>query len=113
MAAAGLLDLSIASNATALGAACLNGPQADFVLGDATYAPTPGPPPDCGNGWWNFTTSQCDYWIPPPPPKCEPSASGHRDLGLAALGGAVGTAIVGAIVLKIGGRRSSGYSPLP
>ena len=110
VAAAGLMPSLKKDSPAAL--ACLNGPELDFILGDETEAPTPGPPPDCGNGWWNFTTSQCDYWIPPPPPKCEPSASGHRELGLAALGGAVGTAIVGAIVLKIGGRRS-GYSPLP
>lgn len=46
---------------------CLNPPAADFVLGDATLAPTPGPAPDCGNGWWNFSTEKCDYWIPPAP----------------------------------------------
>jgi hypothetical protein len=48
--------------------ACLNNPESDFVLGDDTLAPTPGPPPDCGNGWWNYDTLQCDYWIPPIPP---------------------------------------------
>jgi hypothetical protein len=90
--------------------ACLNGPEPDFILGDETLSPTPGPPPDCGNGWWNFTTSQCDYWIPPPPPKCE---SSHKDLGLAALGGSVVTAIIGLVVLKIVGGKKSGYSPLP
>jgi hypothetical protein len=31
---------------------CLNPPVADFTLGDATLSPTPGPPPDCGPGWW-------------------------------------------------------------
>ena len=40
---------------------CLNPPKNDFVLGDDTLAPTMGPPPDCGNGWWNSTTSQCEY----------------------------------------------------
>ena len=97
--------------------ACLNGPEPDFILGDETLAPTPGPPPDCGNGWWNFTTSKCDYWIPPPPPKCEPSddmiAPSHKALGLAALGGAAGTAIIGAVVLKLFGGRRGGYSELP
>jgi hypothetical protein len=46
--------------------ACLNPPANDFVMGDKTLAPTMGPPPDCGDGWWNFTTEKCDYWIPPP-----------------------------------------------
>lgn len=55
---------------SSLGEACLNPPENDFVLGDDTLAPTPGPPPDCGNGWWNYTTSKCDYWIPPPKPTC-------------------------------------------
>ena len=49
-----------------LSLACLNPPANDFVLGDETLAPTAGPPPDCGNGWWNATTKQCDYWVPPP-----------------------------------------------
>ena len=47
--------------------ACLDMPVSDFILGDETLAPTPGPPPDCGNGWWNYTTNSCSYWIPPPP----------------------------------------------
>ena len=115
VAAAGLMPSLKKDSPAAL--ACLNGPEPDFILGDETLSPTPGPPPDCGDGWWNFTTSQCDYWIPPPPPKCEPSddgiASSHKALGLAALGGAVGTALIGAIVLKIVGGKKSGYSPLP
>ena len=41
--------------------ACLNPPDNDFMLGDDTLAPTMGPPPDCGNGWWNYTTSKCKY----------------------------------------------------
>ena len=41
--------------------ACLNPPENDFVLGDDTLAPTLGPPPDCGNGWWNYTTLQCKF----------------------------------------------------
>jgi hypothetical protein len=53
-------------NNTELHNACLNPPENDFVLGDQTLAPTMGPPPDCGNGWWNYSTLQCDYWIPPP-----------------------------------------------
>jgi len=46
--------------------ACLNPPESDFAMGDATYAPTLGPPPDCGNGWWNYTINDCSYWVPPP-----------------------------------------------
>lgn len=52
--------------------ACLNPPVNDFALGDATLAPSLGPPPDCGNGWWNFETEKCDYWIPPTPSPTEP-----------------------------------------
>jgi hypothetical protein len=64
-------------NESPVGLACLNPPNNDFVMGDATYAPTPGPPPSCGNGWWNFTTLQCDYWIPPvtDPPSLSPTAA--------------------------------------
>jgi hypothetical protein len=39
--------------------ACLNPPVNDFVLGDDTLAPSTGPPPDCGNGWWNFEAEKC------------------------------------------------------
>jgi hypothetical protein len=39
--------------------ACLNPPENDFILGDETLSPTMGPPPDCGNGWWNYTTEKC------------------------------------------------------
>lgn len=71
VAAAGLFpDLTKAVPAHS---ACLNPPESDFVLGDDTVAPTMGPPPDCGNGWWNSTTSQCDYWIPPPDPTPAPT----------------------------------------
>mmetsp|Transcript_13729 Transcript_13729/g.15064 ORF Transcript_13729/g.15064 Transcript_13729/m.15064 type:complete len:586 (-) Transcript_13729:179-1936(-) len=47
--------------------ACLDGPTNDFNLGDDTLAPSPGPPPDCGDGWWNYDWGACEYWIPPPP----------------------------------------------
>lgn len=68
-------DLTSASTKTTRLAetACLNPPDNDFVLGDDTLAPTMGPPPDCGNGWWNYTTSKCDYWIPPPEPTPAPT----------------------------------------
>eukprot|EP00934_Nitzschia_sp_Nitz4_P008842 Nitzschia sp. Nitz4//scaffold108_size72880//29414//31332//NITZ4_005813-RA/size72880-augustus-gene-0.27-mRNA-1//1//CDS//3329532663//8832//frame0 len=52
---------------------CLNPPVNDFVLGDDTLAPTMGPPPDCGYGWWNYTTEKCDYWVPPPEPTPAPT----------------------------------------
>jgi hypothetical protein len=48
--------------------ACLNPPLDDFILGGDTLAPVPAPPPDCGNGWWNYTIQDCSYWVPPPPP---------------------------------------------
>ena len=63
-------------NSSPVGLACLNTPNADFVMGDATHAPTPAPPPSCGQGWWNATTAQCDYWVPPAtdPPTPAPPA---------------------------------------
>jgi hypothetical protein len=56
--------------------ACLNPPANDFTLGDATLAPVPAPPPDCGNGWWNETIQDCSYWIPPitNPPTTSPTS---------------------------------------
>lgn len=64
-------------NESHVGLACLNPPNNDFVMGDATYAPTHAPPPSCGNGWWNFTTSKCDYWVPPitDPPTLSPTSA--------------------------------------
>ena len=47
---------------------CVAGPAADFVLGDATLAPTPSPPPACDGGWWDPEQGKCAYWVPPPPP---------------------------------------------
>lgn len=109
VAEAGLFpELSITSNSSALGAACLNGPQPDFILGDETYAPTPGPH-DCGNGWWNDTTLQCDYWVPPPPaPK--PVHWGAMFKG--AVGGAVLTVLASWALKKRNGR-DEGYEGLP
>jgi len=46
--------------------ACLNPPEPDFTLGDATLAPVPAPPPDCSPGWWNASIQDCTYWVPPP-----------------------------------------------
>jgi len=53
--------------------ACLNPPKNDFALGDDTLSPTASPPPNCGNGWWNYTSFQCDYWVPPPEPTMSPT----------------------------------------
>jgi hypothetical protein len=55
--------------------ACLNPPENDFMLGDATLAPTAAPPPDCFPGWWNNTINNCTYWIPPPPPTPSPTVA--------------------------------------
>ena len=46
--------------------ACLNPPETDFVMGDATLAPVPAPPPDCWPGWWNSSINDCTYWVAPP-----------------------------------------------
>jgi len=109
VAAAGLLPPLDGTNATALGAACLNGPVADFVLGDDTLAPTPGPPPDCGNGWWNATTEQCDYWVPPPEP---PKPTDWPALCKGAGVGAILALGAGWGAKKIMGK-SEGYQALP
>lgn len=107
--------------------ACLNPPESDFVLGDDTLAPTPGPPPDCGNGWWNYSINNCTYWVPPP---TEPPApinltalnitlpSCPEEGGSSALqAGGIGV-IVGVVVAFIGGKlfgnnRRQGYSEIP
>ena len=113
--------------------ACLNPPVPDFGLGDNTLSPTTGPPPDCGNGWWNFQTKQCDYWIPPPDPTPSPSVSltptvgpcpvclecslltpypAHQVIGISAVMGAFVALVLTAMIQKCrGGDR--GYSTLP
>lgn len=109
VAAAGLMpELSSTSNSSALGAACLNGPKADFAMGDATFAPTPAPH-DCGNGWWNVSTSQCDYWVPPPP---APTPTDYPTLAKGAVGGAV-VALALAWLVKKMTSRDAGYQTLP
>lgn len=107
--------------------ACLNPPENDFILGDATLSPTMGPPPDCGNGWWNYTTMKCDYWIPPPPPTpaptvacpvcetCQPLVAQGYNLPIASgVVGAIIGAIIGAAVAKFGfSNRRDEYQTIP
>ena len=95
------------------GMACLNGPKDDFAMGDETSAPTPSPPPDCGNGWWNSATLQCDYWVPPPPtpqPTMAPAIYA-RMVAPWAVGGAVVAFLVSCLAMKKSTTRTSaGYS---
>jgi hypothetical protein len=99
------------------GAACLNGPRDDFAMGDMTFSPTGSPPPDCGYGWWNTTTSQCDYWIPPPPtpaPTIPTPPVDYTTMAMGAAGGAFATLALSWATRKMtGGGRTGGYSPLP
>lgn len=109
--------------------ACLNPPASDFVLGDDTLAPSPGPPPDCGNGWWNFDLQACEYWIPPTPPPTQPCPEcpdcpvpvvcdvcprplTNTALAQAAVGGGALALLLGFIGLRLFGR-SGGYTALP
>ena len=104
------------------GASCLNGPKADFAMGDLTHAPTESPPPDCGYGWWNATTKKCDYWIPPAPtpmptdkptipcPSCEDM--GTKEMIQAGVAGAVIALVLNWLVKKMNGR-GDGYQSLP
>jgi len=104
VAAAGLLP-SLTTTSTDdidLGLACLNGPKSDFIMGDETFAPTPAPH-DCGNGWWNDATLQCDYWIPPPP--APPAPIDYTTLMKGAAGGAIGAFVLVWLVRKMTGRR--------
>ena len=84
---------------------------------------------DCGNGWWNATTSKCDYWIPPPDPTPAPTVAcpvceecsaltatsfgSQAALRPAIVGGILGV-IVGAAVVKFGfSNRRSDYDRIP
>jgi hypothetical protein len=121
VASAGLIP-SLETSTSSLASSCLNGPQPDFVLGDATLSPTESPPPDCGYGWWNATTKKCDYWVPPPPtpmpsvrptmpcPSCEESSV--MAMVLSAAGGAVVALLLNWVVKKMMGGRD-GYETLP
>lgn len=98
--------------------ACLNPPANDFVLGDDTLSPTMGPPPDCGNGWWNITTEKCDYWIPPTPaptepcPMCEDCQGSGVNPATSGFVGVLVGALVGALVMKFTSKRSQ-YDSIP
>eukprot|EP00579_Thalassiosira_antarctica_P002375 CAMPEP_0201865892 /NCGR_PEP_ID=MMETSP0902-20130614/661_1 /ASSEMBLY_ACC=CAM_ASM_000551 /TAXON_ID=420261 /ORGANISM="Thalassiosira antarctica, Strain CCMP982" /LENGTH=557 /DNA_ID=CAMNT_0048390757 /DNA_START=41 /DNA_END=1714 /DNA_ORIENTATION=+ len=109
VAAAGLLPpLSSTSNSSAVGAACLNGPLTDFAMGDDTFAPTPAPH-DCGEGWWNPATLECDYWIPPPP---APTPTDYPTLLKGAACGVVVALVLTWVVKKMTGG-NEGYQTLP
>lgn len=117
VAAAGLLPSLLESSPAQL--ACLNPPINDVQLGDDTLAPSPGPPPDCGNGWWVEEKAECEYWVPPTPsptspPVICPASNTTKDM---AVGGAIGAAVVvvvGGIILQMVNRkRRAGYSQVP
>lgn len=106
--------------------ACLNPPEPDFAMGDATFAPTMGPPPDCGNGWWNYETEQCDYWIPPPPTEsptgcpicsdCTFSTEESKNVvgtPLALLIGVVIGGVITALAFKVAGFKKTEYTTIP
>lgn len=111
--------------------ACLNPPVNDFLLGDATLSPTPGPPPDCGNGWWNYDLKACEYWIPPAPTAqptplptthwptaapvvCPDPPFTYGSLVMAGGAGALVAVLVGFVWNKFcGSRRREGYSEVP
>jgi hypothetical protein len=95
--------------------ACLNPPKTDFILGDDTLAPSMGPPPDCGNGWWNPSTEQCDYWIPPTPAPTEacPTCPDCSIAKAAVIGALVGGLVVGGLMWKIFGKKRNEYSEIP
>ena len=121
VAAAGLLP-SLKSSSKSIAGTCLNGPEADFELGDDTLAPTESPPPDCGYGWWNATTKKCDYWIPPVPtpmptekptmpcPSCEETST-MALVQSAAVGAVVALVLNWGVKKMFGGR--DGYETLP
>jgi hypothetical protein len=104
-------------------------------LGDDTLAPTAGPPPECKGGWWSEEKGKCDYWIAPTPcptsapvPECDTGGYWSPDSGeceycpkalttgaqvLAGTGGAVIAIVVGAVIVKLCGRRRGGYTEVP
>eukprot|EP00980_Cylindrotheca_fusiformis_P020565 scaffold7641_cov115-Cylindrotheca_fusiformis.AAC.11 len=104
--------------------ACLNPPEADFELGDDTLSPTLAPPPDCGNGWWNYTSKKCDYWIPPTPapiepcPTCAPceepaTSTSDTNATLPIAIGVLAGLVVGGILGRLCGNKRHDYSAIP
>lgn len=95
--------------------ACLNPPEPDFTLGDATLSPTMGPPPDCGDGWWNYTTQNCTFWIPPPVPTCAPAltASTTSPIFAGVLGGVVTAVVLWCTMIYGLGYRRLKYTTIP
>lgn len=124
---AGLFPNLVTDTAVVVAAqsACLNPPVNDFALGDDTLAPTMAPLPDCGNGWWNSTTSQCDYWVPPPEPTMSPTepcpvlttappSASTSALVMSSIGGAVAMLILGMIhKYCVAKKKNNDYSPIP
>lgn len=106
------VDNNDVSTSTSLAMACLNGPKADFAMGDDTFAPTSAPPPDCGNGWWNVTAKQCDYWISPAPTPMPTDKANMPFLAMVAVGGAIVALVLQWGVKKVMGR-DDGYQSLP
>jgi len=136
------IQYPLGNSSSPVGLACLNPPEDDFAMGDATFAPTPAPPPDCGNGWWNFDAEKCDYWIPPTPAptapcpvcsnktvECDPilgmpfSTAIHNDdkpepshkalVAESFFSGAVLSLVVSFIIFKVVGNRRQGYEEVP
>jgi len=131
VAAAGLMPFLTGGEKTAShNLSCLNGPINDVAMGDATYPPSPAPPPSCGNGWWNFETLQCDYWIPPEdrvsPADGETlamvggvastssvsSSAPHLHVGVPAVVGAIAALACVAVYGRFRGKRDQAYTML-
>jgi hypothetical protein len=134
VAAAGLLPSLDGDARDDVIQACLNGPEADFALGDKTLAPTMGPPPDCpNNGWWSYEKQACDYWVPPPtdaptslptkapiicpevppPVVCPAPEIDKSTVALSAGAGCIVTLLLGIVLGKIFGGKRNGYSSIP
>jgi len=123
VAAAGLMPPLDSTSEVEL--SCLNGPVADFMMGDETYAPTPMPI-DCESlgGWWDESIGNCAYWIPPEPtmsptdkptmpcPSCDGLST--STMIMVSAGGAVVALLLQWLYQKvIGGRNGGRYQSLP
>ena len=73
------------------------------------------------SGWWNYTLNDCSYWVPPVTEApslasaqlATPAPVDKAPLALAAGAGAIVALAIGAVILKLRGRRSEGYSTIP